>query len=142
MCSILIDRQVFFRLLSAFPFLLEHASQIYIPQLGGQPQFISSFQPYQLEEILGLYSLLYYSYSILTILLYQQKKYHIGLQLLSDEIRAIFTYMENIRTIFVSSEIPAPSTSPLLDSLSLLDQSYSEPSNKPSYINVSLIILD
>ena len=76
------------------------------------------------------------------ILLYQQKKYHIGLQLLSDEIRAIFTYMENVRTIFISSEIPAPSTSPLLDSLSLLDQSYAEPSNKPLYINVPLIILD
>lgn len=129
---------MFFRIISSFPFLLEHANNQYIPQLGGKPSFISSFASYSDEERLGVYSLVYYSLSILTTLFFQQKQYGIGLQFLGDEVTSMFAYTDSVRLVFMASELPAPTTSPLLDTLSLVDQQFSEPANKPKYMNVLL----
>lgn len=139
LCSILIDRQVIFRIVSALPFLLEHANDNYIPQLGGKPQFITSFKPYGDEERLGVYSFVYYVLTILSILFFQQKQYHIGLQLIGDELTSLFVYCEDVRKVFVGGDVLAPSTSPLLDTLSLIDQQFAEPDGRPDYLNVILI---
>lgn len=82
---------------------------------------------------------MYYVLSILCILFYQQKQYHIGLQLVGDELTSLFVYSEDVRKVFVASDVPPPSTSPLLDTLSLIDQQFAEPDGRPEYMNVRLL---
>ena len=99
------------------------------------PFFLARTSSQRRTDSLGLYQLVAFSLKTLTLVLFHQKRLALALQLLTDELQDVLEYNDGIRRYFDTSS-PKPSTSPLLDALALLDQSYGEPANMPAYLNV------
>ena len=99
------------------------------------PFFLCHASPQQPTNSLGYYQLVAFSLKTLSLVLFHQKRLALSLQLLTDQLQDVLEYNDKIRGYFDDS-VPKPSTSPLLDALALLDQSYSEPENMPAYLNV------
>ena len=71
---------------------------------------------------------------ILCLLLHLQKRLGFSLQLLGSQLQAVLEYDPSVVSVFVSE--PPPETSPLLDTLNLIDRDFTESEAMPPYLNV------
>lgn len=128
-------------LLSALPFLIEFANgaqengQNQRPMLAeiigiGEAQ---ESEHSRIENFVALHNVAGYTLKLLCLLLYFQKHWNLSLQLLGTHLRACLEYDASVCD---SLRVDPPSTSPLLDLLQIVDQSFVEPSQMPAYLNV------
>ena len=82
-----------------------------------------------------MYRCVAFAFKTLAILLFQQKR--LGLSL-GEQLQSILEYDDRIWGYFADPGSPKPTSSPLLDALSLIDQTYAEPANMPVYLNVGV----
>lgn len=140
LCSVLLRRQVFSRLLSALPYFQHLVLTNYIP-----PSDLSADHPNNsisteqslgvtAEEVLGIMNVTAYVLQILALLLHLQKQFGLSLDLLGTQLQSMIEYdRERIACFDIDS---VPETSPLLDTLKEIDQQFAEPPNMPAYLNV------
>ena len=88
-----------------------------------------------IENFVSLHNVAGYTLKLLCLLLYFQKHWNLSLQLLGKHLQACLEYDVSVCE---SLRVEQPSTSPLLDLLQVIDQSYMEPSQMPSYLNVDV----
>ena len=118
------QRQTFARLLSALP---------YFQQLISHTLTLLELSE---EESLGLMDATAHVLRLLCLLLHFQKRFGLSPELLGVQLQAALEYDASIVTVF-GVHMPSE-TAPLLDTLSAIDQEFSEPENMPSYLNVRL----
>lgn len=121
----LLDRQTFSHALSALPFLQQLTS--HTGPLSGRLELSR-------EEVLGIMDITAHVLRILCLLLHLQKRLGFSLQLLGSQLQAVLEYDPSVVSVFVSE--PPPETSPLLDTLNLIDRDFTEPEAMPPYLNV------
>ena len=85
-----------------------------------------------------MYRCVAFAFKTLAILLFQQKRLGLSLQLLGEQLQSILEYDDRIWGYFADPGSPKPTSSPLLDALSLIDQTYAAPANMPVYLNVGV----
>ena len=84
--------------------------------------------------MLGVMDVTAHVLRILCLLLHLQKRFGLSLQLLGNQLQAVLEYDPSVVSVFVSE--PPPETSPLLDTLKLMDRDFTEPDAMPGYLNV------
>ena len=130
-------------LLSALPFLIEfafgveEAGQSERPALAGIIGVgeTQASEHARVESFVALHNVAGSALKLLCRLLYFQKHWNLALQLLGTHLRGCLEYDA---AVCASLRVEPPSTSPLLDLLQIIDQSYVEPSQMPSYLNVAV----
>ena len=128
LCKALIDAQTGQSLLSIFPSLLRAS------QNGGNSlstQSLSSTT--EMDRFVALHHLIGMTMKLLCMLLHHQKQWGLSLQLVGSSLQACLVYDSNVCELM---HISMSSTSPLLDCLQVIDQSYIDPSSMPPYLNV------
>ena len=89
--------------------------------------------------MLGVMDLTAHVLRILCLLLHLQKRFGLSLQLLGNQLQAVLEYDPSVVSVFTSES--SPETSPLLDTLKLMDRDFAEPEAMPGYLNVLCLFL-
>ena len=142
LCSVLLRRQVFSRLLSALPYFQHLALTNHTPTspsdlpTGSLDNSINTTQSLSVttEEVLGILNVTAYVLQTLSLLLHLQKRFGLSLDLLGNQLQSMLEYDQERIACFDIASIPE--TSPLLDTLKEIDQRFAEPANMPAYLNV------